>query len=142
MNTCQLATPDDEPIETALAVLHAGWASLEEVADAVSERRSQRPAIGRLLLSHRKLTMRQVFEVLKEQASSPKRFGEIAVEKGFVTESDISEMLWLQSLLCPTLLDVLISRKVVTAEQAEWVFSSTQTRTRHTKNERLAECCS
>lgn len=46
-----------EPVETVLAAITAGWATPQEVADAVAARRAQRPLIGQLLLKHRKLTV-------------------------------------------------------------------------------------
>jgi hypothetical protein len=140
MTNMQFYTSVEEPLQTALAVLTSGIASLEAVADAVTTRRDQRPAIGQLLLSHRKLTMRQVFEILKKQATCSKRFGEIAVEMGYVTNDEITEMLQLQAMLCPSLLDVLLSRNLITPEQAESIYDNLELDDLQASNVILESC--
>ena len=116
----------DEPVETAMAALSAGWASLEEVADAVAARRTQHPLIGELLLKGRKITVQQVFAVLAEKATSNKLFGQIAVDMGFITVSEVGEVLYQQALLCPPLWQVLESRGVITSLQAESIQAITR----------------
>jgi hypothetical protein len=128
----------DEPVETALAVLSAGWASLEDLVDSVAARRNQRPTIGQLLLISHKLNVHQVFHILEEQATTSKLLGEIAVETGFVTEADVNEVLQQQVSLCPPLLQVLVSRDVLTPDQAESIRQATQARLRQSSEELLA----
>ena len=130
----------DEPVETAIAALSAGWASLEEISDAVAARRSQRPMIGELLMKRRKLTVQQVFAVLAEEATSSKLFGQIAVEMGFVTASDVGEMLYQQTLMCPPLWQVLVSRGVITSSQAESIRATTRDRLRQPLEATLVGC--
>lgn len=130
----------DESLETALAVLSAGWASLDDLVDAAAARRAQRPTIGQLLLTHRKLTVRQVFAVLAEQATSGKLFGEIAVDMGLITQADVHQALQLQASLCPTLLQVLVSRDVLTPQQAESIRTNAQARLRQPADEALEKC--
>jgi len=129
--------PRDEPVETAIAALSTGWASLEEIANAVVARRAHRPTIGQLLLKHRKLKVQQVFAVLAEEASSSKLFGEIAVEMGFVTAADVGEMLYLQTTMCPPLWQVLVSSGVITTMQAESIQATTRARLRQPMEAKL-----
>lgn len=120
----------DEPVETAIAAISAGWATPQEVAVAVEARRTQRPMIGQLLLKHRKLSVHQVFEVLAEEANSTQLFGQIAVEKGFTTEAIVGEMVYLQHFMSLPLWQVLVLRGVITAAQAETIRASTKARMR------------
>jgi hypothetical protein len=80
----------DEPLESTLTCLAAGWATFDELEQAVDVRRQSRPMIGKLALTYRKLTMAHVFQILKEQATSNEMFGEIAVRLGFISTSDCS----------------------------------------------------
>jgi len=140
MNDKRSFTSSDEAVETALAVLSAGWASLEDITEAVAERRNRRPTIGQLLLVHHKLTVHQVFQILAEQATSAKPFGEIAIDMGFISDVDVSAIIQLQTCLCPPLWQVLLSSNVVTSAQAESVQKTTRSRLRQPVEETLADC--
>jgi len=138
MNTTRQSVSSDEPIETALAVLSAGWATIDEITDAVTARRAQRPTIGQLLLTNHKLTVHQVFKVLGEQATNSKLFGEIAIELGFIKHADVNEMLQLQSSMCPPLWQVLLSCGVLEPSQAESIQQVGRSRQRQPSEEALA----
>src|SRR5262245_34168626 len=140
MNSKRPSVSSDEPVETALAVLSAGWASIEEIVEAVAARRTLRPTIGQLLLIHHKLNVHQVFQVLGEQATSSKLFGQIAIDMGFIKEPDVNEILQVQSSLCPPLWQVLESRGVITPAQAESIQSMTRSRLRQPSDEALETC--
>jgi hypothetical protein len=130
----------DEPVETAIAALSAGWASLEEIADAVAARRGERPMIGQLMLKRGKLTVQQMFAVLAEEATSDKLFGQIAVEKGFISASGISTLLELQATMCPPLWQMLVSRGVIATSQAESIRATTRDRLRQSLEATLVGC--
>lgn len=121
----------DEPLETAIQVLGSGWATVADVADAADARRAERPLIGQLLLKHHKMTVHQIFDVLAEEATNTKFFGEIATDKGYVTQADISQMLHIQQCSCPPLWQQLVSRGVITHVQAEAIRGATRKRLRH-----------
>ena len=133
-------TSSDEPVETTLAVLSAGWATIEEIYETVAARRTLRPTIGQLLLIHHKLNVHQVFQILGEQATSAKLFGQIAIEMGFIKEADVNEILHLQTSLCPPLWQVLESRGVITPAQAESIQKSTRSRLRQPSDDALETC--
>lgn len=120
----------DEPVETAIVALRAGWASVSDIADAVEARRVERPLIGQLLLKHRKITVHQIFDVLAEEATNNKLFGQIAVEKGYVTPADVDQILYIQQCSCPPLWQQLVSRGVITTAQAESIRTATRKRLR------------
>jgi phospholipase C len=132
--------PMDEAVETALAALAAGWATVDEISDAVAAQRAQRPLFGQLLLKRRKLNVHQVFEILAEEATSDKLFGQIAVEKGFITQQDVGETLYQQMGSCLPLWQVLVMRGVLTAAQAESIRTSARTRIRKPLEETMVAC--
>lgn len=120
----------DEPVETAIVALRAGWASVSDIADAVEARRAERPLIGQLLLKHRKITVHQIFDVLAEEATNNKLFGQIAVDKGYITPADVDQILYIQQCSCPPLWQQLVSRGVITTAQAESIRTAIRTRLR------------
>src|SRR5262245_52552152 len=140
MNSKRPSVSADEPVETTLAILSAGWASIEEITEAVAARRTLRPTIGQLLLIQHKLNVHQVFQVLGEQATSAKLFGQIAIDMGFIKESDVNEILQLQASLCPPLWQVLESRGVITPDQAGLIQKATRSRLRQPSEESLETC--
>lgn len=130
MNSTTQVQTMDEPVETAIAAISAGWATPQEIADAAEYRRTQRPLIGQLLLKNRKLNAHQVFEVLGEAATSDKPFGKIAIEKGFTTEAIVEEVVFKQYCMSPPLWKVLVDRGVITPAQADSIQASTRARLR------------
>lgn len=140
MNSFCEVEPMDELVETALAALAAGWASVGEISDAVAAQRAQRPLIGQLLLKQRRLSVHQVFEVLADEATSDKLFGQIAVEKGMITQQEVGEMLYLQMSYCLPLWQVLVMRGVLTPAQAESIRVTTRNRIRQPLEETMVAC--
>jgi hypothetical protein len=130
----------DEPVETALAVLASGWATLEAISEALVARRARRPTIGELLLKEGKLNVSQVFRILEEQATSSKLFGQIAIEMGYLSESDLQEMLDHQSWLCPPLWEVLESHGAITSTQSDVIQEKVRSRLRQSAEEMPLAC--
>ena len=108
----------DEPLDTALASLANGWATVAQLQEAVQWCRSRRPKVGELAVRRGCLTVAQVFRVLEHQAESGGLFGSIAVELGFLSESDVIHLLQLQSALAPALAEGLLATGTLTTEQA------------------------
>lgn len=111
----------NEALETALTVLEAGVATIDELRQANIWRHTQRPQLGKLAMKQGKLTITQVFAILGEQAITGKLFGETASELGYF-EDDLYELLKHQAELTPTLADALVTLGVITAEQARVVL--------------------
>ena len=109
----------DEPLNTALAALAQGVATVEQLEAAAESRRQERPAIGELALAERKLNMAQVMQILGEQAITGELFGKIAVRLNHLSTADVNALLHLQATLTPDLSDILVSQGVLTADQAE-----------------------
>ena len=67
------------------------------VLKALDFQRQHTLTIGQLALRQQKLTVRQVLTILNTQIVSPKLFGEIGVELGYLTANDLSDLFDLQS---------------------------------------------
>jgi hypothetical protein len=46
-------------------------------------------------------------------------FGQLAVDKGYLTDSQVMELLGLQSETCPSITDVLVEQKVLTKRKVQ-----------------------
>jgi len=87
--------------------------SADEFVQAVEVQIRQRPPLGALAMETRKLSMRQVFDVLSGQAGAQKPFGRVAVEMNYLTESELMELLGWQSERCPSLAEVIVDEGIL-----------------------------
>ena len=55
--------------------------------------------------------------ILNTQIESPKLFGEIAVDLGYLTEQELSGLLEMQSKMRPFIGEILVDMKKITEEQ-------------------------
>ncbi len=98
-----------------------GFMTPEQALRSFEERRCARPMLGRPALSRKKLTMKQVFAVLSAHSGTPRRFGETAVDLGYLKPEDVEALLKLQRERTPSVVELLVaqgvaSRKVLSAE--------------------------
>lgn len=103
----------DEPLNTAFRLLSKKLATPRQIQAAVEFCRANRPKIGALALVEGKLKVHEVFQILREQASTNEVFGEIAVRLGYLDRSTLRELLWLQVERSPKLEDVLTQQGVI-----------------------------
>jgi hypothetical protein len=57
--------------------------------------------------------MRQVMAILDAQVDSPQPFGELAIKMGYLTQSDVLELLGMQVDSCPSILEILSERPIL-----------------------------
>ncbi|MBX3432628.1 MAG: hypothetical protein KF847_04855 [Pirellulales bacterium] len=70
---------------------------------------ASRPQLGTLAIETGRLSVRQVFQVLRCQCESTSRmFGEVAVELGFLTEEDVAVLVYQQSQRSASLPELLV----------------------------------
>ena len=124
----QVRNPNDEGFETAMAVVEAEFASLDQLRRANAWRHKHRPQIGKLAMTLGKLTMAQVFDILGQQAVSGELFGKTAVQMGYLDESDLYELLQKQTDFTPTLADSLVALNVITPEQGTFILKQSSRR--------------
>lgn len=96
-------------MRVALNLVDGGVISAEMFVAAVRYQAEQRPPLGELAVRKGKLTMHQLFEVLKRQADDPRFLGELAREMRFLTRRQLADLLLLQSEMTPTIEESLIA---------------------------------
>jgi hypothetical protein len=100
-------------MDLGVYLVRRGLITADDYVDAREEMAKGRHKIGELALTSHKLTMRQVMSILDAQVDSPRPFGQLAVEKGYLTQSDVMGLLEMQSKMCPSIAEVLAKRKIL-----------------------------
>jgi hypothetical protein len=94
-----------------------GVITCDEFFEAVKLQLRTRPQLGGLAIERRKLNARQVFSVLREQCDSPvDLFGELAVQLGYLTNDELSELVHEQLLRVRPLSEILVEMDLLTPE--------------------------
>ncbi len=90
----------------------------EQLAQALKLQLDDRPLLGNLAMREGKINANQFMKIIMAQANSQSlSFGTIAVELGFLTPDDVSQLLILQSESVPPLSAFLIKIGAITQEQ-------------------------
>jgi len=85
-------------MQFGLYLVDQGMITANQFVKALEAQLASRPLIGSLAIKSRKLSVKQVFSILHLQADMPKEmFGEIAVQNGFMTQDDLSGLLYNQT---------------------------------------------
>jgi len=113
LRTCN---PNDEGFETAMAVLESEIATIGQLRQANEWCNEHRPQIGMLAIAQDMLTPAQLSDILCQQTVSGELFGQAAMKMGYLSLSDLDELIRLQLDLTPTLADSLIALDVITPE--------------------------
>ena len=103
-------------------LVRRGVISSEQLVDAVDRQLNSRPPIGALAIETRRLSMHDVFEILRAQATSHEKFGQLAVELGHLRKNDIADLLAMQSERTRPIHELLLESGAVEEEtlQQEW----------------------
>jgi hypothetical protein len=99
-------SPEDD---FANQLILSGYVSAELVEEARSIKMQQCPKIGQLAMQMNLLSIRQVFDILRQQVNSNQRFGELAIRMGFIDDDQLTELLEIQKQATPALSDVLVA---------------------------------
>ncbi len=97
----------------AIHMVRQGVISADQLVDALEYQMNRRPRLGRLALASGRMTMKQVFNVLGEQALGNKPFGETAVELGFLTRRQVTHLLRKQREMTPSISECLVEMGVI-----------------------------
>ena len=77
-------------------MLEKGLLNKGQLTQAFQTQESKRAKLGVIAVSERLMTIAQAEQVNALQASMDKRFGDIAIEKGYLSEMQLSRLLELQ----------------------------------------------
>jgi len=85
-------------MQFGLYLVNHGLITANQFVQALEAQLASRPLLGSLAIETGKLSVKQVFSILRSQADMPQKlFGELAVQHGFLAEDDLSGLLYQQS---------------------------------------------
>lgn len=107
-------------MQFGIYLIDQGLITATQFVDALRQQQVQRVPLGQLAIECGKLSVRQVYEVLRMQATSEHdRFGEAAIELGMLTPTDVAELLMEQTDRRPSLGKILVAMGAIDREQYE-----------------------
>lgn len=106
-------------MELELLLVRTGLITADDYVEAVGRREEERLPLGQVAIEERMLGVRQVLDVIRTQLLDPdRRFGEVAVEKGYLTTSQVAALLRLQRQRQRPVIDHLVELGHTSYEEA------------------------
>lgn len=97
-----------------------GVITCDEFFEAVKLQLRTRPQLGGLAIERRKLNVRQVFDVLRQQCDSPEElFGDLAVQRGYLTKDELADLIHEQLRRVTPIREILVEMDLLSAEAVE-----------------------
>jgi hypothetical protein len=107
-------------MQFGLYLKHKGVISADQLVDALEIQHRRLVPIGQIAMEECIISARDVFKVLHAQSDMPhEKFGDLAVDMGFMTRQQLERVLVLQSDRKPSLVDVLVHMGVISVCRAE-----------------------
>lgn len=100
-------------------LVESGEISLKQMIDGINAAKNTRVKLGTIAIAEKLMTPEQAEEVNKLQAVMDCRFGDIAVEKGYLTDEQVGNLLKKQGNAYMALIENLISLQCITYEKIE-----------------------
>lgn len=100
-------------------LVEIGEISLKQMIDGISAAKNTRVKLGTIAIAEKLMTIEQADEVNKLQAVMDCRFGDIAVERGYLTDEQVGNLLKKQGNSYMALIESLISLNCTTYETIE-----------------------
>ncbi|MCI0491692.1 MAG: hypothetical protein L0Z07_02015 [Planctomycetes bacterium] len=93
--------------------------SAEQLLASLEAQHTHLVPIGQLALEEGIISASDIFAILLTQHEVPReRFGEVAIDLGLMTREDLMRLLWIQSDRKRSLADILVQQRVLTEDQA------------------------
>lgn len=96
-----------------------GMITGDQLAAAIEERLSTAPQIGQLAILSKRISMKELFQVLHRQSETLEPFGEVAIELGYLSKTDVAELLLEQQEATVDLTEILIDSELITRDAVE-----------------------
>ena len=103
-------------------LVSCGEVTDDQVLEALDMQRARTEYIGAIAIKEKIMSVKEVMSVLREQAGTTKRFGELALELGMVDEKDLGRILKIQDEMRPYLGDILVFTAFCGLASANWIF--------------------
>ena len=97
-------------------IFETGLVSKEALNKALSIQRTTRPPLGQLALGNKWLTRENIFKILQAQKDPERKnklFGEVAIQLGFLNESQVSDLVISQNYPATFIGEILLSEKMI-----------------------------
>lgn len=103
-------------------LVECGKISKAQLHEILRQQDCVRAKLGLIAVAEDMMTYEQAEEVNRLQAVMDKRFGDIAVEKGYLTEGQVAQLLKQQGSVWLSFMQALLDAALVTLEEMEWLL--------------------
>ena len=107
----------------------------DQLAKVYEEQKKVRVKLGLIAVSEKLMTLEQADEVNKLQSMLDKRFGDIAVEKGYLTNEQVGRLLGMQGNLYLSFVQEITNENLMTMEEIEEAYENFQKELNFTQTE-------
>ena len=95
-------------------LVHTGRISKEQLSEVIEHEREARVKLGLIAVAEKLMSQEQADEINHLQTLMDKRFGDIAVERGYLTEDQVAQLLKKQGNIYMLFVQTLIDEDVMT----------------------------
>lgn len=107
-------------------LLEKGRLTKEQLSTVYDIQESKRAKLGVIAVSEKLMTVAQAEEINALQATMDKRFGDLAIERGYITEIQLGYLLSLQQNEFMTFTSALVEKKLMTLEEVDQMIREYQ----------------
>ena len=106
-------------MQFGLYLVRKGAIAPEQFVEALETQLASRPPLGALAIEYQKLSVSQVFGILREQAEDvDSKFGELALESRLLSENELASLLYYQSVRVKPMVEIIIEKGFLNDEAA------------------------
>jgi len=130
-------------MQFGLSLLKQGVITSEQFVDALKLQLASRPQLGAIAIEFEKLSVREVFSILREQAKeaeTKQRFGELAVESRLLDEEELASLLYFQSVRVRPMEEIFVEQGILSVETAGQYWRSYRRSSHHGQRARELAC--
>ena len=113
-------------------LLGKGRLTKEQLSIVYDIQESKRAKLGVIAVSEKLMTVAQAEEINALQATMDKRFGDLAIERGYITEIQLGYLLSLQQNEFMTFTSALVEKKIMTLEEVDAMIREYQQEKQYT----------
>ncbi|MCA9231043.1 MAG: hypothetical protein KDA57_10345 [Planctomycetales bacterium] len=116
--------------------------SSNQFVQALEKQLASRPQLGALAIDTGKLTVKQVFEILRLQADEPHvRFGELAVRAQLLTQEELASLLFHQSVRVKPMAKILVEMGFASTSDIDEHFAEYRAASQPEAQKELSTAC-
>ena len=129
-------------MQFGLYMVRNGMLDCEQFVHALEQQLASRPQLGSLAIETGKLSVKQVFQILRLQCDAPgELFGELAVKLGFITEEELAGLIFLQSVRQQPMSEIIIENGVASESEVQESLANYRNREHSASADNLMAAC-